>query len=107
MASRYWIFGLLLSATALAGCAEGTFAKLDDRISQGTDSDCAIDRLFSFKAVCREPAPAATEAMYCYRTIGNVNCYGSPDLTVTDPKGVADAKSPPPRPKPTPKPPTT
>jgi hypothetical protein len=47
---------LIVLALALSGCAEGLFAGWTDG-----------------------PAQAAAAPVYCYRTLGDVDCYDRPD----------------------------
>ncbi len=45
-----------------------------------TDMDCSVLHLEQDKSYCLDPAeePPPQPKTYCYRTIGNVDCYASP-----------------------------
>ena len=80
----------LLLALALflpAGCT-GAIESVDETLSNWADADCRSGRLLRLVPICqdygsedkRPPAAVApAEPLYCYRTIGAVDCYSAPE----------------------------
>ncbi len=69
--------------TILAGC--GFNERLDKTLSGLLVSDCRSSRLLTAESVCQEPlakiaAPRQSEVpLYCYATIGEIDCYSTPE----------------------------
>ena len=46
-----------------------------------TDGDCDMKRTYQGKSLCRTekpPPPAAMRTVYCYRSLGDVECFDKP-----------------------------
>ena len=78
LALRTLIVVVILST--LTGCGAAMVAALDNAMSDATNSDCAISRVLRSEPLCKvESAPPPEENLYCYRTIGAINCYRNQD----------------------------
>lgn len=65
---------------SLTGCGAAVVAALDTAMSDATKSDCSISRVLRSEPLCKADAlPPPEEKLYCYRTIGTINCYRSED----------------------------
>ncbi len=74
-------FAPLGLALLLAGCGTAAVAIVDEKVSKWTASDCSANRFFTGGPYCREAPvePGPQPALYCYRTLGTVDCYSQPD----------------------------
>jgi len=71
------VVGALLTLT---GCGAAVVAALDNAMSGATKSDCAISRVLRAEPLCKaEGPPPPEENVYCYRTLGIINCYRNED----------------------------
>lgn len=67
-------FVLLAAGAALAGCAA-----VDAQVSALTDRHCASSRLISGKSYCAAPEAVGQSKLYCFKTLGDVDCYRAAD----------------------------
>jgi hypothetical protein len=80
------LLGLTVVLAALAGCS-GFKEGLDKSLSGWMDADCRSDRFFSSQSVCQERKPvtdtvkmrAPKAPLYCYPTLGDIDCYSTPE----------------------------
>jgi hypothetical protein len=68
-------------ATALDGASVIFTDKTlgDHLISVGSGKDCSSVRTELGLTYCKEDEISLTPAVYCYRTLGSVDCYAKPD----------------------------
>ncbi|MBM3569646.1 MAG: hypothetical protein FJX46_12945, partial [Alphaproteobacteria bacterium] len=64
-----------LAALALQACTNTA----NRTLSAITDQDCDVDRLITPHKVCRPVQNVVQRPLYCYKTIGVMNCYATPD----------------------------
>ena len=83
---------LTLSASALGGClmvATSAIELVDETASLRLDMDCAVTHIFIAEPWCRSrTVPNNIPPVYCYRTLGGVDCYAE-----EDPYGVAQSST--------------
>lgn len=74
---RFLVFGFLgISLLAISGCTTAAVAVLDEKVSQMMDQDCTTFNIMLGDSYCREKRKAIKqEEVYCYRTLGGVDCY--------------------------------
>lgn len=74
---RFIVFGFLgVSLLATSGCTTAAVAVLDEKVSQMMDQDCTTLNIMLGDSYCREKRKAIKqEEVYCYRTLGGVDCY--------------------------------
>jgi hypothetical protein len=85
---------LTFSAGALGGCivvptilVTSAIELVDKTASLRLDMDCAATHIFIGDPYCRSnTVPNGIPPVYCYRTLGGVDCYGE-----SDPYGVAES----------------
>lgn len=51
---------------------------IDHYVSYATGKNCSIIRREQGRTYCEEDELGESEEVYCYRTLGNVNCYAEP-----------------------------
>lgn len=51
----------------------------DHLISAGSGKDCSTVRTEQGMTYCKEDEISLTPAVYCYRTLGDVDCFAKPD----------------------------
>lgn len=83
------------SSVVLAGASLATLIHtdktvIDHAVGLSTDQDCSVLYLARDEDYCKpltpiEPGQVAymASALYCYRTLGGVNCYDRPDYTAS------------------------
>jgi len=73
--------GFLLSITLFTtGCTTAAVAVIDEKISQMTDKDCTSVNIMLGESYCRDKArQIKQEPVYCYKTLGGVDCYAVKD----------------------------
>jgi len=96
---------LILCLLPLTGCADlltyvggttvGSIATIhrtpvDAVYSYMTDQDCSVVRLDQGKRYCRATEPPPPPPAYCTRSLGQVDCWRSPDSLPGGYRGVAD-----------------
>lgn len=80
---------LLAFALPLAGCAEVIVASAsslitskktvpDQLISMASRKDCSVLRRRQGRTYCREDEPNPAPNVYCFSTLGRVECYDKP-----------------------------
>ncbi|MCH8036805.1 MAG: hypothetical protein IIC53_06725 [Proteobacteria bacterium] len=82
--------GLAMLAASTATFIHTDKTTVDLAVSYATDRDCSILYLANDENYCKpavpiEPGQVAymSQALYCYRTLGGVNCYDRPDYTAS------------------------
>ncbi len=82
--------GLAMLAASTASFIHTDKTTVDLAVSYSTDRDCSILYLANDENYCKpavpiEPGQVAymSQALYCYRTLGGVNCYDRPDYTAS------------------------
>ncbi len=81
------MIGLLVMAvgTVAVGCT-AVESSVNYIATSMTDGECDMKRLYRGRSLCRtEPPPTARMARpsYCYRSIGTVECYETPQQNRT------------------------
>ncbi len=64
---------------AAAGCAADTVEAIDAEVSEIIEMDCRVTYLFRGQRYCRQPEEPETAPLYCFRTLGGVDCYAEED----------------------------
>ncbi|WP_169567322.1 hypothetical protein [Sneathiella limimaris] len=68
-----FLFSVLLSTT---GCTSAAVAVLDEKMSQMTDKECTSVNIMLGEDYCKPKRnEIKQEQVYCYRTLGGVDCY--------------------------------
>ena len=79
---------LLLLPCGLGGCTSLALETAEAKLSQLTDSECSYSHVLVGEAYCRERTVArAQEPLYCFNTLGGVDCYAEPDPYKINPSG--------------------
>ncbi|MEH6403088.1 MAG: hypothetical protein V7750_06930 [Sneathiella sp.] len=83
---RFLIVGFLLSILlGMSGCTTAAVAVIDEKISQMTDQDCTTVNIMLGESYCRDKDRAIKqEQVYCYRSLGGVDCYREKNPYDTD-----------------------
>jgi len=69
----------------MTGCTTAAVAVIDEKISQMTDQDCTTVNIMLGENYCRDKDRAIKqEQVYCYRTLGGVDCYREENPYDTD-----------------------
>ena len=77
-----WILacGLLAALAGLSGCTELTLATVDAKMSELAEADCHYTDLLLTGTYCKSRQIEGKQAkLYCFRTIGGVDCYDQTD----------------------------
>lgn len=70
----------LLFAGVLTGCTSVVVENVvDETLSAYAEADCAAKNLLFGEAICDKPDVGAPPPVYCYNTLGDVECYDVPD----------------------------
>lgn len=65
---------------ALSGCAGPPAVQVVSALKTMIDTRCITARLLEMDDICPQPKPPGPEpARYCYRTLGEVDCYAAPE----------------------------
>ncbi len=74
---RIVILGSLLSLVlSTTGCTSAAVAVIDEKISQMTEKNCTTVNIMLGEDYCRDKIRhLKQEAVYCYKTLGGVDCY--------------------------------
>jgi hypothetical protein len=101
---RHFRFALALGALlGASSCTSLAVETLDSKFSQITDADCSYAHVLVGDAYCRShTVEKPKEPVYCFRSLGNVDCYAEADPYKINPSG--RALQPQPLETPTPKP---
>ncbi len=75
---RIFVLGL---AVALTGCGAATVRLVEDAAEAMTDEDCSVSpALCGDGALCEaREIPPEPDPVYCFQTIGQVDCYAMPE----------------------------
>jgi len=66
----------LLALFSVTGCTGAAVAVIDEKISQMTEMQCTSVNVMFGEDYCKEKREAIKqEQVYCYRTLGGVDCY--------------------------------
>ncbi|MCF8468610.1 MAG: hypothetical protein K9G33_14515 [Sneathiella sp.] len=78
--------GILLAATLLvSGCSTDVFKAVDKNISGLFGDSCSIANLSGGEDFCPSSKTTYVQApVYCYKTLGSVNCYNEENPYVTE-----------------------
>lgn len=71
-----------LIAVALGAAVMGCAPTIDKTAGWLADMDCKLDRLDRGQPMCYPKVAVAEAPLYCYKTIGGVECYSQPDRFV-------------------------
>lgn len=66
----------------LSGCETAVVAVLDKSLSNATGQECSLARAFGGGDWCHGVQPEEADAnasLYCYQTLGTVDCYNEAD----------------------------
>jgi hypothetical protein len=70
----------IFAAIALSGCAGPPAAQVIGTLKTALDTRCVTARLLDMDDICPRPGdPGPEPARYCYRTLGEVDCYAAPE----------------------------
>ncbi len=70
----------LLVPLAATGCTSMLVESVvDETLSAYAEADCAAKNLLFGEAICDRRPAAAPPPVYCYNTLGDVECYDVPD----------------------------
>lgn len=70
----------LLLAVGATGCTSVVVENVvDETLSAYAEADCAAKNLLFGAPVCDKRAVAAAPPVYCYNTLGDIECYDVPD----------------------------
>ena len=74
---RLFILGLLTSVLlSTTGCTSAAIAVIDEKISQMTEMDCTSVNVMLGESYCRDKLrKLKQEEVYCYKTLGGIDCY--------------------------------
>ncbi|MBL4907747.1 MAG: hypothetical protein JKX94_09880 [Sneathiella sp.] len=74
---RLFVFGLLTSVLlSTTGCTSAAIAVIDEKISQMTEMDCTSVNVMLGESYCQDKLRnLKQEEVYCYKTLGGVDCY--------------------------------
>jgi len=76
------MLSILIGAT---GCTTAAVAVIDEKISQMTDQDCTTVNIMLGENYCRDKnRTIKQEEVYCYRSLGGVDCYRKENPYDTD-----------------------
>jgi len=82
--------GLAMMGASLATLIHTDKTLVDHAVGFSTEMDCSVLYLARDEDYCKplvpiEPGQVAylSSALYCYRTLGGVNCYDRPDYTAS------------------------
>jgi hypothetical protein len=65
---------------ALSGCGGPPAVQVISTLKTALDTKCVAARLLDMDDICPQPKePGPEPARYCYRTLGNVDCYDAPE----------------------------
>ncbi|WP_293948811.1 hypothetical protein [Sneathiella sp.] len=80
--SRLWTVVLLLAfAISTGGCSSDMFKSADQKVAGAFGETCSFTHLSKGKEFCPEvEGEAVVQApLYCYRSLGTVDCYSEPN----------------------------
>ncbi len=71
---------LLALPLLLGGCTDLAVGTFDAKLSQITDAKCSYAHVLVGDSYCQSRTVAtATPPLYCFRSLGRVDCYDRPD----------------------------
>lgn len=76
------LLSLLLAAAGSGGCTLATFEVMehvDQAVSKLAQSDCELIRAVHLEPICDSPPEHVPAEVYCYRSLGAVDCYAARD----------------------------
>ncbi|WP_025897838.1 hypothetical protein [Sneathiella glossodoripedis] len=78
---RILMLGFLAVVTlSSTGCTTAAVAVLDEKVSQMMGQDCTSVNIMLGESYCKEKRKEIKqEQVYCYRTLGSINCYDRKD----------------------------
>lgn len=83
---RLLIVGFLVTILlGMTGCTTAAVAVIDEKISQMTEKDCTTVNIMLGEDYCRDrDRSLRQEQVYCYRSLGGVDCYREKNPYDTD-----------------------
>ena len=69
-------------AMLASGCETVMVNLVDNALSSATDRECSVSGMFRGDVLCQPAAPVITVGeppLFCYRTLGTVDCYAETD----------------------------
>ncbi|HYM33710.1 MAG TPA: hypothetical protein VEU47_20590 [Candidatus Cybelea sp.] len=74
------IAGLAVLTAQVAGCTSTAVKTFDAKMSLWTDSECSYAHVLFGDTYCRpRTVEREKDPVYCFRTLGGVDCYGDSD----------------------------
>ncbi len=71
---------LVAAVIGLGGCTLAAVAIVDNALSNAMGQECMLARAFKETSICRDAfTPPVPPDVYCYRTLGGVDCYATAD----------------------------
>lgn len=102
MARRFIYFIGLVLLLGGSGCTTLAFETAEKKLSQWTDAQCSYAHVLVGEPYCVKPAaPKEQPPLYCFRSIGDVDCYAEADPYQINPSGRALQQPPLATPEPT------
>lgn len=76
---------LLSASIATSGCSSDIFKTVDKNVAGVFGDTCSFTNLSSGKDFCPSKSETFVQApLYCYKTLGSVNCYREENPYLTD-----------------------
>lgn len=72
-------FALLVSLASTSCTSVVVENVVDETLSAYAEADCAAKNLLFGEAVCQRPDVGVPPPVYCYNTLGDIECYDVPD----------------------------
>jgi len=82
------IFALAFLLGGLSGCTSLAVETAEKKLSQWTDAQCSYAHVLVGEPYCIKPTEAkARPPLYCFHTLGDVDCYATADPYHINPSG--------------------
>ena len=79
------IAGLAVLLGGSSGCAAVAIGvpiaagAIDTKVSQSTDGECSVENILVWDSFCHKTEAKVPPQLYCFRSIGGVDCYPESD----------------------------
>jgi hypothetical protein len=82
------IVALVVLLGGASGCTTLAFETAEKKLSQWTDAQCSYAHILVGEPYCVKPEAAKEQApLYCFRSLGDVDCYAEADPYAINPSG--------------------
>lgn len=76
MFRQAFVICMALVMLSTTGCTTAAVAVIDEKISQMTEKECTSVNIMFGESYCKEKGePIKQEPVYCYKTLGGIDCY--------------------------------